>query len=131
MVHDTFLILPNAQHCLLFKVIWFCGLSCGCPGSTLDLTLGHFHRMFPLVYNGLTLAFLFDWTRKGIRVAHALYFAGNLTCIPHDKNMTLTQEILNNNGILKGIVIAKKWHKKLDCETSLLPTTSLKKIKIY
>lgn len=37
-----------------------------------------------------------------------IHLAGNLTCLPHKINITVIEERLNINGILKGINIATK-----------------------
>lgn len=82
-----------------------------CLRSTFDLALGHCHNKFPR----FSLMFFFWLNKKAVCNTHAFYLAGNLTCLPYEKNTVIIREFLNINGILKVTVIATKWHKKLDC----------------
>ena len=53
-------------------------------------------------------------------VAQMFFICLETRRLPHEKNITLTRNRLRINGVWKGTVIATQWHKRWDCEHTLL-----------
>lgn len=63
------------------------------------LAFGNCYRKFSQVYNDFHSHFPYDWSRKTVYAANALLLPGNSACLPHEKNMTLSRNRFNINGV--------------------------------
>lgn len=71
------------------------------------------------------------WLNKIEHAAHILHFTRNSKYLLHEKCKTLTRNRFNIRSVSKYTVIATKWHKVLNCETTLSFSAIIENIMNY